>query len=664
VLSISLLCFDPFKWKDMAQISLCLFLTSVLFWLPLSQAQFSVSGRQILLHGQPFTVAGVDYSPVPAGGSNQDITIASMSAAHERDAAAMRAANINAIRVYSMEPGVDHSSFLDTMWNNGVQPIYVLVTFSINLPWQNGQAGYISGLTNLLQAYGSHPAIFGFAMGNEINNGQTSGDAGFWGFIEQLHALVHQMAPGKLTVTSVADDGMNTVRAASALNINGRRDLPNLDVWGINSYRGTINLGFGDFYSQFASMTAKPLLFTEFGCPASTRDNGGHVIQMPNNAAGQAQYWLSHWNDMMAHRDVCQGGFTFVWSDEWWKAGTPLVHDAINNAAGAFAGGWWDEEWFGINGISPNGNVNTPWQQRPIDTLQPRAAYYTMTTAYGLVNPPSPSTTAPQTTGAQTTGSPTTAPATTGEVSTGDDSSSSTTTDVTVPVSSTPSSPNTSGTESNALATEAAAANAVTSSSGLNKGGAIAIGITIPAFLFALLLVLGVMWRYRKHKAAARREDLRDFSGSASAFPLQSASSFNHLPKSMRSTEIISAQGSYAVFPSTSVEHMQLDAPMYSPADISAPSQATVNTMLGALKPISTRVPPPPPPTQQDISAPMNRPCGQFSVGKECLSTYSGDGVMYKAIITAYEDGQYYVDYGSSFNNEGEWVTANKIAML
>jgi hypothetical protein len=386
---------------------------------------------------------------------------------------------------------------------------------------------------------------------------------------------------------------------------------------------------------------------------------------MPNNAAGQAQYWLAHWNDMMANRAVCQGGFTFVWSDEWWKAGTPLVHDAINNAAGAFAGGWWDEEWFGVNGISPNGNVNTPWQQRPPDTLLPRAEYYTMTTAYALVNPPSPSTTGPQTTGSRTTGSrttgsPTTAPATTA-ITTGDDSSGSTTGDVTVPVSSTPSSADTTGTESNALATEAAAANAAgSSSSGLNKGGAIAIGITIPAFLFALLLVLGAMWRYRKDKAAAQSEDLRDFSGSDSAFALQSAPSFNHLPKSMRSTEIISAQGSYSVFPSTSVEHMQLDAPMYSPR---APSQATVNMMLGALKPISTRMLPPPP-TEQGISSPMNRPSGQFSVGKECLSTYSGDGMKYKAIITAYEDGQYYVDYGSSFNNEGEWVTADKIAML
>jgi hypothetical protein len=416
-------------------------------------------------------------------------------------------------------------------------------------------------------------------------------------------------------------------------------------------------------------MTAKPLLFTEFGCPASTRDSGGNVIQMPNNAAGQAQYWLAHWNDMMANRAVCQGGFTFVWSDEWWKAGTPLVHDAINNAAGAFAGGWWDEEWFGLNGIAPNGNVNTPWQQRPPDTLLPRAEYYTMTTAYALLNPPSPSTTGPRTTGSRTTGSPTTAPATTGAITTGDDSSGSTSGDVTVPVSSsvsetTISSVDTSGSESNALATQAAAANAANSSSGLNKGGAIAIGITIPAFLFALLLVLGVMWRYRKHKAAAQREDIGDFSGSASAFPLQSAASFNHLPKSMRSTEIISAQGSYSVFPSTSVEHMQLDAPMYSPPPyIRAPSQGTVNMMLASLKPISSRVPPPPP-TQQEISSPMNSPSGQFSIGKECLSTFSGDGMKYKAIITAYEDGQYYVDYGSSFNNEGEWVTADKIAML
>jgi hypothetical protein len=388
-----------------------------------SETSFTVSGRQIYRNGVPFVIAGVDYSPVPAGAGSMDTTLDSLAQAHARDMPLLRNASVNAIRVYRMTADTKanvstHLNFLDLCWNDGNQPVHVLVTVEVNLGWSylfgvspssqgafqiadgrwlrpdpsgasalsRGQTKLESDLRSLIQHYGNHSALMGFTIGNEINNYMVRHDPAFWRFIDRLHGIIKSLAPGKLTVTSEADDSMVTVRAATAITHppSNARDMPNLDAWGINSYRGTKTTGFGSYYKDFAAITSKPLIFTEFGCPASTRDSSNKVVEMPDNAKAQGDYFVVHWSDMMNHRNVCAGGFVFAWSDGWWKHGTPLVHDAINNANPVFPGGWWDEEWFGINSIQPVGSVSTPWQQRSPDTLHQRDAYFRLQSMYRI----------------------------------------------------------------------------------------------------------------------------------------------------------------------------------------------------------------------------------------------------------------------------------------
>ena len=45
------------------------------------------------------------------------------------------------------------------------------------------------------------------------------------------------------------------------------------------------------------------------------------------------------------------GGFIFEWCDEYWKGGdanTQFGGPSQGFSGGAFAGGYWDEAWFGI----------------------------------------------------------------------------------------------------------------------------------------------------------------------------------------------------------------------------------------------------------------------------------------------------------------------------
>jgi hypothetical protein len=127
---------------------------------------------------------------------------------------------------------------------------------------------------------------------------------------------------------------------------------------------------------------AKPLILTEFGCPASTRDAQGNVVQLPNNAQAQAAWIQGNLEQMQANYEsvqgFCGGGFLFEWTDEWWKGGgIPYEHDG-SPAKAAFPGGYWDEEWFGINAIEVNNrSPQDPWNPgcpNPADILIPRAA--------------------------------------------------------------------------------------------------------------------------------------------------------------------------------------------------------------------------------------------------------------------------------------------------
>jgi hypothetical protein len=54
-------------------------------------------------------------------------------------------------------------------------------------------------------------------------------------------------------------------------------------------------------------------------------------------------------------------------------------HDPSTSSSGSFPGGWWDEEWFGLNGVSVNDrDAQNPDPGKP-DMLEPRAAVTMLT---------------------------------------------------------------------------------------------------------------------------------------------------------------------------------------------------------------------------------------------------------------------------------------------
>lgn len=159
-------------------------------------------------------------------------------------------------------------------------------------------------------------------------------------------------------------------------------ECKDIDIYGTNMYRG---ISFGDAFHTVKKWLNKPILFTEFGADAfNAIDNGEDQLS-------QARYMLGNWKEIYEQASGLGkvgnsiGGFTFQFSDGWWKYGQTEnldVHD--NNASWSNGGYLYDyqegannmnEEWFGICAKGPT-------SARGTYQLYPRAAFYALREAH------------------------------------------------------------------------------------------------------------------------------------------------------------------------------------------------------------------------------------------------------------------------------------------
>lgn len=299
------------------------------------------------------------------------------------------------------------------MYNNGDNPIYVMITYAIGTPFDyigpsdtQPQGGYSFQTADgkwyqideskeaanaekrqidsnivyeIAKEYGKHPAVMGFVIGNEQNNAVTRANCKFWEWIDSIATRVKEadVAANKLTSTTIVDDNFLTVKSAMACT-----PLSDMDVWGINAYRGRVDEGFDTLFDDFAANAPQALLITEFGCPASTRDGANNFIMMPDNSKDQGSYLKVHWEDIVAHSDICSGGYAFSWVDEWWKLGNHPEQDQDDVRNYAFPGTYADEESYGLVALEVDCDKINDWTTR-VDKALPRAVYFMMGQMFG-----------------------------------------------------------------------------------------------------------------------------------------------------------------------------------------------------------------------------------------------------------------------------------------
>ncbi len=155
-------------------------------------------------------------------------------------------------------------------------------------------------------------------------------------------------------------------------------ECTDVDVFGVNMYRG---VSFGDAFDRVKNEYGQPIMFTEFGADAfNARGN-------EEDQYSQAYYLLGNWKEIYENAagqgkaGNSIGGFTFQFSDGWWKYGQTKDLDLHDNHASWSNGGYlndyvagqnnMNEEWFGICAKGPT-DLNGHYQ------LFPRAAYYVL----------------------------------------------------------------------------------------------------------------------------------------------------------------------------------------------------------------------------------------------------------------------------------------------
>jgi hypothetical protein len=136
-----------------------------------------------------------------------------------------------------------------------------------------------------------------------------------------------------------------------------------LAFWSVNIFRGCT---VGTVFSEVATHTTKPLLVSEFGIDAYNQLTGREDEAAQSTCVGNL--WSEIHTNATSATPHTIGGLAFAYSDEWWKAGNPVQHDAGGFSNGAFPDGMMNEEWWGLLSVSSLGGG-------VIDQLTPRRAF-------------------------------------------------------------------------------------------------------------------------------------------------------------------------------------------------------------------------------------------------------------------------------------------------
>jgi hypothetical protein len=188
----------------------------------------------------------------------------------------------------------------------------------------------------------SHPAILLWIVGNEWNYNGLYVDLPRDQALARLNeaaALVRAADPSHPIATVYGE--LPTAQTIAA--------MPNIDVWGINSYRG---ISFGDLFSAWHARSVKPMFLAEYGADAYNATANKYDPESQAMAVRALTQELADNSAAFATTGVTSGGAVFEWADEWWKdsAGSPDQHEVggIAPGGGPYPDQTFNEEWWGL----------------------------------------------------------------------------------------------------------------------------------------------------------------------------------------------------------------------------------------------------------------------------------------------------------------------------
>lgn len=335
---------------------------------PVSTGNVALVDGALYVEGRPFRVKGVGYQPVPIGASPSRAVldyIYTDSAILSRDLTLLRAMNVNTIRLWSEAPD---TTLLNACYNGGVDPIYVIMGFWV--PQWTGidyadptlRASIELDFRDYVSQFRDHPAVLAWGIGNENNLNYTGDMADWYSLANDLAAAAYDVEGAAYHPCVIVNGALLHLGDSAA----GSDDisLDAVDMWGVNLYFGYDAHAHFDYYD---ALSAKPLVFTEYGIDAWDNVAGVEYQSV------HADYLVHQWRQIESR---CLGASLMAYSDEWWKAGTPTVHDYGGYGTSIYMHPdmFSNEEWWGI--VAPIDAGAGP------DVMQPRSAYYALGAEY------------------------------------------------------------------------------------------------------------------------------------------------------------------------------------------------------------------------------------------------------------------------------------------
>ena len=362
-------------------------------------------GMKLVVDGKDFMINGINWDYFPIG-TNYNYSLWKQSddvikAALDSEMSLLKNMGVNTIRVYSGMPKkwieyIYLNYGIYTMLNHtfGRYGLTIDGTWKPNTEYSDPKvrALLLKEATDMITDYKDTKGLLLFLLGNENNYGL------FWDGAETENVPLEDRKSTKRAthlykLFNEAVVAMKAIDKSHPIAIcNGdllfldiiAKECKDIDILGTNVYRGS---SFGDVFQKIKQTIDKPVLFSEFGADAfNTNDN-------KEDQKSQAFYMVNNWKEIyenaagIGKSGNCIGGFTFQFSDGWWKFGQTKNLDIHDNNASWSNGGYqldyqkgennMNEEWFGI---CAKGATN----DRGLYDLYPRAAYYALKEAHNV----------------------------------------------------------------------------------------------------------------------------------------------------------------------------------------------------------------------------------------------------------------------------------------
>jgi len=388
------------------------------FTLPIvaQSSQVSVEsnseGQKLVVNGEPFIINGMNWDYVPIG-TNYSYSLWSQSddvirAALDEEMGLLKNMGVNTIRQYT---GIQPKWIQYIYENYGIYTVlnhsFGRYGLTIDGAWvpvtkyddKKTKDLLLAEVTKLAEDYNGTPGLLMYLLGNENNYGLFWAGAETEDFPDEedkRRAVGENRGRPMYKLMNDAAKIIKSIDNAPPIAIcNGdllfldivAEECKDVDIYGTNMYRG---VSFTDAFDRVKKEYGKPILFTEFGADAF------NALTNQEDQKAQAYYMVGNWKEIYANAaglgkaGNSLGGFTFQFSDGWWKYGQTTNLDVHDNNASWSNGGYphdidkpgdnnMNEEWFGI---CAKGFTN----ERGLYTLYPRAAYYALKEAH-TINP-------------------------------------------------------------------------------------------------------------------------------------------------------------------------------------------------------------------------------------------------------------------------------------